>query len=59
MRTILSIIGMVGGVWFAAASLSHGELMLGYIGLLVVCASAYIFVGTNLGKHFFEDDDND
>lgn len=59
MRTILSIIGMVGGVWFAAASLSHGELMLGYIGLLVACASAYIFAGTNSGKHFIEDDDND
>ena len=50
---------MVGGVWFAAASLSHGELMLGYIGLLVVCASVYIFAGTNSGKHFIEDDDND
>ena len=59
MRTILSIIGMAGGVWFAAASLSHGELMLGYIGLLVVCASAYIFAGTNLGKRFLEDEPND
>ena len=50
---------MAGGLWFAAASLSHDELLAGNFGLLVVFASACVFAGTNLGKRFLENEKND
>lgn len=59
MRTIFSIIGMVCGLWFTAACLSHDELTAACLGLLVVFASSYIFSGTSLGKQFIEEDDEE
>lgn len=59
MRTIFSIIGMVCGLWFTAACLSHDELTAACLGLLVVFASSYIFSGTKLGKQFIEEDDEE